>query len=96
MPKMAKIPMRVIPEPPEGGREVVVARTAGSVAIKGTEGSVSFLCGNCRAILAKSIGPDTDVVHAEDSETGDFIPLYKVRDLVFKCKACGAFNEVAG
>ncbi len=55
---MAKMEMRVIPEPAEGTREVLSAHGAGSMAIKGV-GSISFLC-----------------------------------DIVFKCKGCGAFNEV--
>jgi hypothetical protein len=95
---MAKVEMRVIPEPVEGTREVTSARHAGSMAIKGGNGSNSFLCGNCRDALAKSVDPDAWIIYAynEDADEGDeFTPLYRVRDIVFKCKGCGAFNEVA-
>jgi hypothetical protein len=87
--------MRVIPEPAEGTREVRTATHAGSMAIKGTEGSISFLWGNCRDILVKSVGPDEWVVYTYDADTDEFTPLYRVRDLVFKCKGCGGFTEVA-
>jgi hypothetical protein len=95
---VAKIPMRVIPEPPDGTREIRVAKHAGSIAIKGNDGSTSFLCGNCRDILAKSIAPDEWVVHRHNPAAAytdeEFTPLYRVRDLVFLCKNCGAYNEV--
>jgi hypothetical protein len=87
--------MRVIPEPAEGSREVVVARNAGSVAITDTEGSVSFLCGNCRDIPQSASALTGGLCYTYDDGTEQFIPLYRVRDLVFKCKGCGAFNEVA-
>ena len=93
---VAKVEMRVIPEPAEGTRHVLTAeKHPGSTAIKGTEGSMTFLCGGCRAVLAKNVGPDDAIVYTEDPQTGDFTPLYRVRDLVFKCKGCGAFNDVA-
>jgi hypothetical protein len=92
---VAKIEMRVIPEPAAGPREVLISRHAGSVAIKGTEGSTSLLCGNCRDMLAKSVDPDAWHVWAYDEDTDEFTPLYRIRDLVFRCKGCGAFNEVA-
>jgi hypothetical protein len=96
MPSMAKIPMRVIAEPAQGTREVHVGRKrAGAMVVKGTEGSTSFLCGRCRAILLKSVGADETLVSGPEDERGNFPPLYSVREAVFKCKSCGAFNEVA-
>jgi hypothetical protein len=93
---MAKLPMRVIPEPSGGSRSLVTAeRHAGSMAIKGSDGASTFLCGRCRDILAKSVGPDYEFVHEYDEDTDEFRPLYRVRDVVFRCKGCGAFNEVA-
>jgi hypothetical protein len=90
--------MRVIPEPAEGTREVRGAERAGSMAIKGSEGSISFLCGNCRDVLVKSVGPDEWVVYAHNADAAytdeEFTPLSRVRDIVFRCKGCGAFNEV--
>jgi hypothetical protein len=96
---MAKMEMRVIPEPAAGTREVLSAKGAGSMAIKGVDGSISFLCGNCRDMLVKTLDPDAWIVHAYDESADEgaddeFTPLYRVRDLVFKCKGCGAFNEV--
>jgi hypothetical protein len=92
---MAKVPMRVIAEPPVGTREVHVARKhAGALVIKGNEGSTSFLCGRCRAVLLKSVGADSTMVWGPEDEHGDFPPLYSVREAVFECKSCGAFNEV--
>ena len=89
--------MRVIPEPPAGTREVLTGMAPGSIVVKGTEGSISFLCGRCRAILVKNKGPDTTLVFGEEDPpgSGHFPPLHTVREVVFKCKGCGAFNEVA-
>jgi hypothetical protein len=99
MPSMAKVPMRVIAEPPEGTREVWVAKHAGSMAIKGGNGSISFLCGNCRDMLVKSVDPDRWVIYAHNPAAAytddEFTPLYRIRDIVFRCKGCGAYNEVA-
>jgi hypothetical protein len=93
---MAKIPMRVVAEPPAGsGRIHFAASHAGAIIVKGTEGSTSFLCGGCRAILLKAVGPDRTMVHGPEDEHGSFPPLYSVREAVFECKSCGAFNEVA-
>ncbi len=88
--------MRVVSEPAEGARAVWTAAHAGSVAIKGGEGSISFVCGNCRDILVKSVDPDRWIVYEYDETTDAFTPLHRVRDVVFRCKGCGAFNEVAG
>jgi len=87
--------MRVIPEPAEGTREVLAAKHAGSMAITGAEGSTSLVCGNCRDVLAKSVDPDAWHVYAYDEDADEFMPLARVRELVFRCKGCGAFNEVA-
>jgi hypothetical protein len=92
---VAKIEMRVVRAPAEGTREVLTAKHPGSVAIKGIEGSISFLCGNCRDLLAKSVDPDEWIAEAYDPDTDEFTPLPRVRDYVFECKGCGAFNEVA-
>jgi hypothetical protein len=94
---MAKVPMRVIPEPAAGTREVFTSKVPGSIAITGTEGSTSFLCGLCRAVLAKNVGPDRTIAWGEEDPpgSGEFPPLLTLRDVVFKCKGCGAFNEVA-
>jgi hypothetical protein len=100
MASVAKVPMRVIPEPSEGTREVCVAQHAGSTVIKGNDGSRSFLCGSCRDVLVKNTGPDKWVVYQHNSAAeytdDEFTPLYRVRDMVFRCKGCGAYNEVAG
>jgi hypothetical protein len=87
---MAKVPMRVIPEPVEGTREIFSSRTAGSKVITGNQGATTLVCGNCRAILAKSVGRDEPIVFEAEPP---WTPLLTVRDLVFKCKGCGAFNE---
>jgi hypothetical protein len=93
---MAKIPMRVIAEPPADFDRVYVAtKHAGAMIVKGTEGSTSFLCGSCRSVLLKSVGPDRTMVHGPEDEHGHFPALYSVREAVFKCKSCGAYNEVA-
>jgi hypothetical protein len=87
---MAKVPMRVIPEPAPGTREVLRAISAGSKAVRGMDGRVSFLCGNCRDLLAMDVYWDTPIVF---SGVEPFLPLLCVSDLVFQCKNCGAFNE---
>ena len=92
-PLVAKIEMRVIPEPSEGTREVWSAKHAGSMATKGV-GPVTFLCGKCRDVLVQRRDPDEWISHAYDPDTDEFMPLYRVRDVVFRCKGCGAFNEV--
>ena len=87
--------MQVIPEPAEGTRFVVTAEHhAGSQASRGMDGSCTFLCGKCRDILVKNHAPDDDVLYDDDPETGEFVPRGRVRDLVYRCKNCGAFNEV--
>jgi hypothetical protein len=92
--------MRVIAEPAEGARKVMAARHAGSMVIAGTDRSRSFLCGSCRAVLVKNVDAERWVVHAHNPAAAgtddEFTPLYRVRDIVFRCKGCGAFNEVAG
>jgi hypothetical protein len=64
------------------------------MAIKGTHGATTFLCGRCRSVLAKTVDADYEFVYDEDPTTGNFRPLYRVRDAVFRCKGCGAFNEI--
>jgi hypothetical protein len=86
--------MRVIPEPTEGTREVLTGGGAGSQVIRGSEGSISLLCGNCRDILVKSVGPDAWFSYTYDEDTDKFSPQYRIRDIVWQCKGCGAFNEV--
>jgi hypothetical protein len=97
---VAKVPMRVIAEPPEGTREVLVAEHPGSMVIEGNDGAKSFLCGNCRDVLVKSVDPDEWVTYehnpAAECTDHEFTPLYRVRDIVFRCKGCGSYNEVAG
>lgn len=69
------------------------------MALKGSDGSVSLLCGNCRDVLVKGVDPDEWVIYGHDAAAegtdNEFPPLYRVRDVVFRCKGCGAFNEVA-
>jgi hypothetical protein len=92
---VAKIEMRVIPEPAEDTRFVLGREGhAGSMVIKHTHGATTFLCARCRSVLAKNVDPDRELVYEEDPKTGDFRPVYRVRDVVFRCKGCGAFNEV--
>ncbi len=92
--------MRVIAKPAEGARKVLAARHAGSMVIGGTDGSRSFVCGSCRDVLVKNVEADRWVVYAHNATAAgtddEFTPLYRVRDIVFHCKGCGAFNEVVG
>jgi hypothetical protein len=91
---MAKIPMRGIPKPPNHTRYIRTARHAGSSVLGGgTEGSYTYVCGDCRDILWDSVGPDKSIVFVEDDEE-NFIPVISVRDVVVKCKGCGAYNEI--
>jgi hypothetical protein len=90
---MAKYEMRVIPEPAEGTRYVAQSEHAGSMSIKGYDGDWTFLCGNCRDILVKNVSPDADIVHEYDGHDR-FTPVATVAEMVFRCKGCGAFNEV--
>jgi hypothetical protein len=68
--------------------------------IKGGDGSQSFLCGKCRDVLLKSVDPDEWVIYAHNAGAAytddEFTPLCRARDIVFRRKGCGAFNEVAG
>jgi hypothetical protein len=92
---MPKIPMRVIRKPAAGTRYVLTAEgRAGAQVVDGHSDGRTYLCGECRAILAKSISPDAEIVFREDPRTEDIVPEYRVRDIVFRCKRCGAFNEV--
>jgi hypothetical protein len=95
MSSMAKVPMRVVAEPADFERVHVARKHAGAMVRSGTEGSTSFLCGRCRSVLLKNVGPDSIMVHGPEDEHGDFPPLYSVREAVFKCKSCGAYNAVA-
>jgi hypothetical protein len=93
---MAKRPMRVITRPGKHTRYVKTGRHAGSSLIgSGTEGDYTYVCGKCRDILWDNIGPDFAFQHIEDDEE-NFIPVLRVRDVVVKCKGCGAYNEIPG
>jgi hypothetical protein len=95
---MAKMEMRVIPESSVGDREVMVAeKHGGSMVIKGYDETVSLLCGNCRDVLLKNVDPDKWIVYSAEGEpyaSDEFTPLYRSRDIVFRCKGCGAYNEI--
>lgn len=61
------------------------------------DGAVTFLCGNCRDILVKNRYPNEWVVYAATGEPyadDEFTPVSRVRDIVFRCKGCGAYNEI--
>jgi hypothetical protein len=89
-----KIAMRVIPRPQDGTREILSSKHPGSMAIKGSYGSRTFVCGRSRDILAKSVDPDWEFAAEYYPVTDSVIPLNRVRDVVFRCKNCGAFNEI--
>jgi hypothetical protein len=92
---VAKIEMRVIPESEVRGREVHMATRAGSVALGGSaDGSRTFVCGRCRDILAPGLDPDAGIVWRYDEENETFSPMSRFRDIVIKCKGCGAYNEL--
>jgi hypothetical protein len=94
---VAKIEMRVIPESAVGSREVHIATHAGSLALGGSgDGSRTFVCGRCRDILAPGLDPDDGIVWAYDEENDTFTPVSRFRDIVIKCKGCGAYNELRG
>ena len=50
--------------------------------------------GRCRNIILKHVDPDFEFESVYNEETDDFTPTRRVRDVVFRCKNCGAFNEV--
>jgi hypothetical protein len=83
--------MRVIPESAIAGREVYVSKHAGSTVLKGTEGATTFLCGSCRDVIVKNRGRDEPFVF---EAVEPFKPVYTLADVVFRCKGCGAYNEV--
>ena len=90
---MPKIPMHVIPQERVGNREVWTAPGAGSQAFKGANAGTTFLCGGCRAILVKSADAEQWVVERQIGED-EFEPVARIRDIVWHCKQCGAFNEI--
>lgn len=85
--------MRVIDEPAVQGREVMSGRGAGSRVLGGSEGASTFVCGRCRAILVRNRAANSVVTSSLEND--EFVPVDTVRDIVFKCKGCGALNEVA-
>jgi hypothetical protein len=91
---MAKQMMRVVPEPVRGARRVMTSKTAGSQVFGSGHGPTTYLCGRCRNIILKRMDPDFEFEHVYNEETDDFTPTCRVRDVVFRCKNCGAFNEV--
>jgi hypothetical protein len=94
-PSVAKIEMRVIPESGIGRREVHTAKGPGSLAVGGAgDGSRRFVCGRCRDILAPGLDPDAGIMWKYDEENDTFTPVSRFRDIVIKCKGCGAYNEL--
>jgi hypothetical protein len=85
--------MRVIAKPPNHTRYVKTARGPGSSVLRGGTGNRTYVCGKCRDILWDDVGPDENIVSIEDDEE-NFIPVVRVRDVVVKCKGCGAYNEI--
>ncbi len=72
---MAKIPLRLIPEPEKDTRTVIVFTGKGTVVMRGEATGRDYVCGNCGATILAGIGRG------------------QVKNIVFKCNACGAFNE---
>jgi hypothetical protein len=72
----------------------MTARHPGSQVFGGGHGEHTFLCGRCRDIILKRTDPDFEFEHLYNEETQEFTPVCRVRDVVFRCKNCGAFNEV--
>jgi hypothetical protein len=50
--------MCVVPEPPKGERNVLVSDDERQEPLMVGTGQQNFLCGNCRAVLAGSMGPE--------------------------------------
>ena len=50
-----KVAMRTIPEPPKGTRAVYRGRGAGTIAFRGEDEALSFVCGKCSSTLAKNV-----------------------------------------
>ena len=57
-PEEVNILMCVVPEPPEGDRDVLVSKDGRQEPLLVGTGQDTFLCGNCRAVLAGSVGPE--------------------------------------
>ncbi len=74
---MAKIRLRVIPEPEEGTRAILVkgGDEEGTVYIRGEHTGRVHVCGACDAPLMEGVSRE------------------QVGDAVLQCPACGAFNE---
>ncbi len=86
--------MRVVPDPVDDAREVMAAKHAGSQVFGGGHGPTTYLCGRCRDIILKRMDPDFEFEWAYNDETDEFTPIRRVRDVVYRCKNCGACNEV--
>jgi len=50
--------MCVVPEPPKGERNVLVSKDGCQEPLMVGTGQDNFLCGNCGAVLAGSMGPE--------------------------------------
>ena len=86
--------MHVIPEDSIGERELHMASGPGSVAVGGiSDGSRTFVCGRCRDILAPGLDLDEGIAWSYDEQADTFTPVSRFRDIVIKCKGCGAYNE---
>jgi DNA-directed RNA polymerase subunit RPC12/RpoP len=90
---MAKIPMTVVPKPEPHTRYVSARSGAGSKAWGPGQGDYSYVCGSCRDLILQSADPDKSVISLEDDE-GNFIDVMRLREMVYKCKNCGAYNEI--
>jgi len=91
---MAKMPMRVVPRPEKHTRYVAHSQGPGSqIGGGGGHGEQTYVCGRCREIMWKSMAPDDTLISVEDDEE-NFIAVIRVRDIVARCKGCGAYNEM--
>lgn len=90
---MAKYLLRVISEPADAKRVVSQSEQPGSMVYDGYDGDWTFLCGVCRDILVKNGSPDRAIIHRDDGK-GGFTPVATIAEMVFRCKNCGAYNEV--
>jgi len=89
--------MRVIPETEVGEREVRMAQGPGSkFRGRGGDGSRRYVCGRCRDILAPGLDLDDGISWSYDEQTDTFTPDSRFRDIVIRCKGCGAYNEPPG
>jgi hypothetical protein len=53
----------------------------------------TYVCGHCRDILAPGLDPDQAIVSRYNEQADTFTTVSRFRDIVIRCKGCGAYNE---